>query len=79
MRYFVIIFIMLLGAANLSALSFWTITNEDQYKSDIRQKLNLDYSMPDYSVIKIDERKMGFHLANILRYVNRSCRIALKS
>ena len=70
MKQILLLLFLLLGAgaANLSAQSTWTTTNEAKYKSDIRQKLNLDYSMPDYSVKKIDERKMGSHLANILRY-----------
>ena len=44
------------------------------YKSDsvriaeYREKIGLDYSMPDYSVTSIDEKKIGSHLANILRY-----------
>ena len=44
------------------------------YKSDsvrtaeYRQKIALDYSMPDYSVTTIDEKKIGSRLANILRY-----------
>lgn len=55
------------GAANLSAQSTWTTTNEAQYKSDIRQKLNLDYSMPDYTTHKIDPKLMGPRLASILQ------------
>lgn len=44
------------------------------YKSDsvrtaeYREKIALDYSMPDYSVTTIDEKKIGSRLANILRY-----------
>ena len=44
------------------------------YKSDsvriaeYRQDIGLDYSMPDYSVTSIDEKKIGSRLANILRY-----------
>ena len=44
------------------------------YKSDsvriaeYREKIGLDYSMPDYSVTTIDEKKIGSRLANILRY-----------
>ena len=44
------------------------------YKSDsvrtaeYREKIALDYSMPDYSVTSIDEKKIGSRLANILRY-----------
>ena len=58
---------LLLGAANLSAQSTWTTTNEAQYKSDIRQKLNLDYSMPDYTISKVNPKKMGPRLATILQ------------
>ena len=44
------------------------------YKSDsvrlaeYREQIALDYSMPDYSVTSIDEKKIGSRLANILRY-----------
>ena len=44
------------------------------YKSDsvrlaeYREQIALDYSMPDYSVTTIDEKKIGSRLANILRY-----------
>lgn len=67
MRHFVITFMLLLGAANLSAQSTWTTTNEEQYKSEIRQKLNLDYSMPDYTTSKVDPKVMGPRLTSILR------------
>lgn len=65
--------LLLLSAATLSAQPSGQ-SQDDQYKSDIRQKLNLDYSMPDYSVKKIDDRKMGSHLANILRYFEENAR-----
>lgn len=36
--------------------------------AEYREKIGLDYSMPDYSVTTIDEKKIGSRLANILRY-----------
>jgi hypothetical protein len=36
--------------------------------AEYREKIGLDYSMPDYSVTSIDEKKIGSRLANILRY-----------
>ena len=37
--------------------------------SELRQKTGLDYSMPDYSVKKIDERVVGPRLAFILNHI----------
>lgn len=68
MKKLLLLFFLLLGAGTLSAQSNWAKVSDAQYKSDVRQKLNLDYSMPDYSVKKIDESKIGSHLANILRF-----------
>ncbi len=36
--------------------------------AEYREKIGLDYSMPDYSVTSIDEKKISQRLANILRY-----------
>ena len=36
--------------------------------AEYRERIALDYSMPDYSVTTIDEKKIGSRLANILRY-----------
>ena len=69
MKQILLLLFLLLGAgaANLSAQSSWTTTNEAQYKSDIRQKLNLDYSMPDYTTSKVNPKVIGPRLASILQ------------
>jgi len=67
MKHFLITLIFLFGAANLSAQSAWTTTNEEQYKSEIRQRLKLDNSMPDYTTHMINPKVMGSHLAAILQ------------
>lgn len=36
---------------------------------ELRQKLNIDYSMPDYSVKKIDEKIIGPRLAKQLQFL----------
>lgn len=47
----------------------WVGYKSDSVKiAEYREKIALDYSMPDYSVTTIDEKKIGSRLANILRY-----------
>lgn len=43
-----------------------TTTSEAERKEIAKKTLALDYSMPDYSIKKIDAKVMGAHLANIL-------------
>lgn len=43
-----------------------TTTSDAERKEIAKKTLALDYSMPDYSIKKIDARVMGAHLANIL-------------
>ena len=59
--------LLLFGATNLSAQSSLGGFNEDQYNSEVRQKLNLNYSMPDYTTHKVDAKVMGPRLASILQ------------
>ena len=55
------------GSADLSAQSTWGTVSEDQYNADVRQKLSLDTTLPDYSVYKVDPQVMGPRLASILQ------------
>ena len=45
---------------------------EDPRAAEWRQKIGLDYSMPDYSTSKIDASKMGDHLAKMLTNLDRN-------
>lgn len=67
MKHIILTLLLFLGAANLSAQSSWSATNEEQYNSEIRQKLSLDTTLPDYSVYKVDAKEMGPRLAAILQ------------
>ena len=42
---------------------------QEQYKNEVREKLALDYSMPDYSITKIDPKVMGSRLAKLVEYI----------
>lgn len=70
MKQILLLLFLLLGAAgtvSVSAQSTWGNTSDDQYNSEVRQKLNLDYSMPDYQTGKINPKVMGSRLASILQ------------
>lgn len=43
------------------------MSKQDQYKQEVREKLQLDYSMPDYSTSRVDAKVMGSRLATILK------------
>ena len=62
--------LLLLGAASLSAQSASETDKQALYNAEVRQKLALDYSMPDYTVNKIDEKMMGPRLTAILKRLN---------
>ena len=68
MKQILITMLLLLGATSISAQTSAKPSLDSAQIAEYRAKLALDYSMPDYSVKKIDEGKMGSHLANILRY-----------
>ena len=55
------------GSADLSAQSTWGKVSEDQYNADVRQKLSIDTTLPDYSIYKVDAKVMGPRLASILQ------------
>lgn len=49
----------------VSAQGLKTTVNEDR-KAEIRKTMALDYSMPDYSTSKVNEKVIGHRLADIL-------------
>lgn len=70
MKQLFISLLLLLGAAgtvSVSAQSTWGSPSVDQYNAEVRQTLNLDYSMPDYHTGKIDPKVMGPRLAMLLQ------------
>lgn len=65
---------LLLGATNIFAQSDAKTHKDSLYRQEARETIALDYSMPDYSVKKIDESKIGSHLASLLRYLEENQR-----
>ena len=65
---------LLLGATNIFAQSDAKTHKDSLYRQEVRETIALDYSMPDYSVKKIDESKIGSHLASLLRYLEENQR-----
>ena len=52
---------------------YWvSAEGEDPRAAEWRQKIGLDYSMPDYNTSKIDASKMGEHLAKMLTNLDRN-------
>lgn len=66
-----ILFILLLsvGVMTTFAQNSADLTKKDQYKSEVRSKLQLDYSVADYSTSKISPKLMGPRLAKILETI----------
>ena len=63
---------LLLGAASLSAQTVAETDKQSLYNAELREKIGLDYSMPDYTIDKIDEKVIGPRLAAILTRFNKT-------
>lgn len=53
----------------ISAQTSTELCKKEQYKAEVREKLQLDWSMPDYTTSKIDAKVMGPRLAKILETI----------
>ena len=59
----------MLMVSMIASAQIWVGYKSDSVRiAEYREKIGLDYSLPDYTVTSIDEKKIGSHLANILRY-----------
>ncbi len=57
--------LLLMATVVVSAQGQKTTVDEDR-KAEIRNTLALDYSMPDYSISRVNPKVMGQRLADIL-------------
>ena len=62
-------FMLLMLTCAISMNAQWSERSEDAKTEELRHQLNIDYSMPDYSVKKIDENIIGSRLAKQLQYL----------
>ncbi len=76
MLKYIFTFLLLLGATSTSAQllqhRFAKVETDSAKMAEYKEKIALDYSMPDYSVKKINESKIGTRLADILHYFEKS-------
>ena len=72
MKHILITLLLLLGATSIFAQSDSNTRRDSLYRQEVREMIALDYSMPDYSVKKIDESKLGSRLASLLRYLEEN-------
>jgi len=49
-----------------------TVLSEEQKKQEIREMINLDYSVSDYNVNRPDAKVMGWRLAKILQSLEKN-------
>ena len=69
----IIISFLLLIAFNIVAQQVRpTVLTEEQKKQEVREKINLDYSVPDYNVKRPDAKVMGWRLAKILQSLEKN-------
>ena len=53
----------------IASAQIWVGYKSDSVRiAEYREKIGLDYSMSDYSVTSIDEKKIGSRLANLLHF-----------
>ena len=61
-----IITLLMLMVSMIASAQLWVGYKSDSVKTaEYRKNIALDYSMPDYSVTSIDEKKIGSRLANL--------------
>ena len=69
----IVISLLLLMSFNIMAQRVRpTVLSEEQKKQEVREKINLDYSVPDYNVKRPDAKVMGWRLAKILQSLEKN-------
>jgi hypothetical protein len=71
MKTILLFLFLLLGTTDMFAQSEADSRKDSLYRQEVRETIALDYTMPDYSVKKIDEAKMGLRLSALLTYLEK--------
>lgn len=75
----VLLFFISLLSLSASA-QYHTLSDAQQVelkKQEIRQKLNIDYSMPDFDTKKVDGKVIGIRLAKMLEFLQKNYTLGL--
>lgn len=67
MKHFLILLLLFIGVTTSYAQTSSVTTQDEQYKSELREKILLDYSMPDFSTSKLNPKIIGDCLSKMLR------------
>ena len=70
MKKLILLFLLMLAAVSMQAQA--TSQGEDPKVIEIRQKIGIDYTVPDYDVKKPDAKIMGWRLAKILQSLEKN-------
>ena len=70
--------LLLLGATTLSAQPLG-LSQDDKNAIELRQKLNIDYTLPDFSTSKLDGKVIGTRLALMLQRLQANYREAVNN
>lgn len=76
MKHILFTLLLLLGATTLYAQKYPITTAEEldaSYKAEVKEKLAIDYSMPDYTTKKVDANVMGEHMATMVNIFLERC------
>lgn len=69
MKKYLFLLLMFLSTPSTFAQTSANPDKQALYNAEVREKLALDYSLPDYSVKKIDEKIIGHRFAKQLQYL----------
>ena len=69
MKRILFIILLSLGVITTFAQISAELSKQEQYNQEVREKLQLDYSLPDYSTCRISAKVMGPRLAKILEKI----------
>jgi hypothetical protein len=69
-----ILMLLLMMCSIISMNAQTSLHGEEAEKEEIRQKIGIDYTMPDFNTSKINGNVIGIHLAKMLRKLDdRAC------
>lgn len=70
MKKLILLSLLMLAAGSMSAQTF--SQGEDPKVIEMRQKIGIDYTVPDYDVRKPDTKVMGWRLAKMLQKLEKN-------
>ena len=73
MKHFLLLLLLSIGVTASCAQTSPATPQAEQYKSELRERIQLDYSMPDFSTSKLDPKIIGDRLSKMLHKLQDIC------